>query len=273
MRCLEPGRIFSNQTGDIACDHYHRFPEDISLMKKMELNAYRLSLSWPRILPEGVGKISATGLDFYNRLIDGLVRAGTKPYITLFHWDYPYELYKKGGWLNRASVEWFAEYTQVVIDAFSDRVTDWITLNEPQSFIFTGHRTGEYAPGLKLPLSEVLLAAHHALMAHGRSVQVIRARAKRTPNIGWSPIGVVYCPKSENYYDIENARNKTFSILTKENMWNNTWFNDPAILGHYPEDGLRLYGKDVPCIYQGDMELIAQPLDYYGVPIENSVLL
>jgi beta-glucosidase len=271
VMCREPGRIVNGQTGDIACDHYHRFSEDIGLMKRMGLGAYRLSLSWPRILPNGVGKVNRAGLDFYDKLIDGLLEAGIKPFVTLFHWDYPYELYKQGGWLNRACVEWFAEYTRVVVDAFSNRVTNWITLNEPQSFIFTGHRTGQHAPGLKLSMSEVLLAAHHALLSHGRAVQVIREHAKSTPYIGWSPIGVVYHPRSRSAEDVERARQKSFSIVSKENMWNNTWFNDPAILGHYPEDGLTLYGKDAPVVQKGDMELIAQPIDYYGTTIYLSM--
>lgn len=267
MMCREPGRIAGGQTGEIACDHYHRYKEDVWLMKSMGLQGYRMSIAWPRILPEGVGKVNLKGLQFYSDLVDELLAAGIQPWVTLFHWDYPYELYKRGGWLNRETVEWFAEYTRVVIDALSDRVTNWITINEPQSFIFTGHRTGQHAPGLKLSMSEVLLAAHHTLLAHGWAVQVIRERAKKKPNIGWSPIGMVCHPRSQTAEDIEHARRSSFSIVSRDNMWNNTWFNDPAILGHYPEDGLKLYGQDAPAVRQGDMELIAQPLDYYGTTI------
>ena len=162
----------------LACDHYHRYKEDVSLMREIGVKAYRLSVSWPRVIPEGKGSINSLGLGFYDRLVDEMLAQDIQPWVTLFHWDYPYQLFLRGGWLNPDSPKWFADYVEAVIDKLSDRVTHWITLNEPQCFLHLGHSVGEHAPGLKLGVHEVLLATHHALLAHGFAVQTIRARAK-----------------------------------------------------------------------------------------------
>jgi beta-glucosidase len=150
MMCRKPGAIYLNQNGSVACDHYHRYKEDIAIMKEIGLKAYRMSLCWPRILPEGFGKINAKGIKFYNDLFNELIENEITPYVTLFHWDYPYDLYCRGGWLNPESPEWFADYVKAVMDNFSDRISNWITLNEPQCFIGSGHQTGCHAPGDKL---------------------------------------------------------------------------------------------------------------------------
>jgi beta-glucosidase len=261
-----PGKVWEGNTGDVACDHYHRYGEDARLMSEIGLQAYRLSISWPRVLPEGVGRVNAPGLAFYDRLVDALLENGADPWVTLFHWDYPYALYCRGGWLNRDSADWFAEYTAVIVDALSDRVTHWMTQNEPQCYIGLGHQTGVHAPGDKLPFRSVLLGAHHSLLAHGKSVQVIRARAKAKPLIGAAPVGVVKVPATETAADIEVARRETFAIRVQD-CFNNTWWADPMILGGYPEDGLELFGADVPQIRAGDMETMRQLLDFYGVNI------
>lgn len=264
--CRWPGKIQRGDSGDSGCDHYHRYPEDVHLMGEIGLQAYRLSIAWPRVIPEGVGTVNAKGLDFYNRLLDSLLERGIQPWVTLFHWDYPYALYCRGGWLNRDSVDWFADYAAVVVDALSDRVAHWMTINEPQCFIGLGHQIGEHAPGLKLSFPDVLLAAHHTLLAHGRAVQLIRARAKTKPTVGAAPVGVIKIPATDRVEDIEAARTAMFSVPAKD-CWNNTWFADPMILGRYPDEGVVRFQGDMPWIGDDDMEIIQQPLDFYGVNI------
>ncbi|HXK20504.1 MAG TPA: family 1 glycosylhydrolase, partial [Polyangiaceae bacterium] len=175
MFCRKPDAVWNGHTGDVACDHYNRYREDVALMKELGLQAYRLSVAWPRIQPTGVGAPNAAGLDFYDRLVDALLAAGITPWVTLFHWDFPLDLYHRGGWLNRDSADWFADYTTHVVSRLSDRVKHWMTLNEPQVYIGAGHHEGRHAPGDKLAFKEVLLAGHHTLLAHGKSVQAIRA--------------------------------------------------------------------------------------------------
>ncbi len=268
MMCRQEGKVWEGNTGDIACDHYNRYKEDVDLMSQLGLKAYRLSISWPRVIPEGVGKVNEKGLAFYDELVDSLLEKGIDPWITLFHWDYPYDLFCKGGWLNRDSADWFAEYTKVIVNKLSDRVSNWMTLNEPQCFIGLGHQTGEHAPGLKLGFSEVLLANHNALRAHGKAVKVIRQNATLKPKVGGAPVGVVKMPLTNSKEDVEIARKLMFSVNMK-NCWNNSWFADPMIFGTYPKDGLELFKEEMPRIYEGDMEEICQPLDFYGANIYN----
>jgi beta-glucosidase len=266
--CRLPGAIFAGQTGDIACDHYHRSGEDVKLMTEVGIRAYRLSISWPRVMPLGTGAVNQKGLAFYDKLVDQLLDAGIEPYITLFHWDYPLELFYKGAWLNRESPEWFADYTRVVVDKLSDRVRNWITINEPQVFLAMGLGQApmdvKHAPGMKLPVRDFLRAVHHTLMAHGRCVQVIRERAKTPPIIGWAPTGTVGVPATGSKADIEAARTHTAGIH-KRDGWNHAWYADPIILGHYPEAGLRLFGADMPKFPSSDFKIMKQPLDYYGL--------
>ena len=200
-------------------------------------------------------------LGFYDRLIDEMLANGIEPWVTLFHWDYPYELFLRGGWLNPDSPKWFADYVEAVVDRISDRVAHWITLNEPQCFLYLGHSIGEHAPGLKLGLHEVLLATHHALLAHGLAVKSIRARAKKKPLVGWAPVGWFYYPVSDKPEDVEAGRRATMRVA---DGWNNCWYADPVILGHYPEDGLRAFGSAVPKFPASDLETMCQPLDFYG---------
>ena len=264
--CRREGAILNGDTGDVSCDHYHRFRDDVRLMKQVGLKAYRLSVSWPRVMPEGVGPVNEKGVAFYDQLVDALLDAGITPYVTLFHWDYPYELYCRGGWLNPDSPAWFADYTRLLADRLSDRVKHWMTLNEPQCFIGLGHRNGNHAPGLKLSWLEVLRAGHHALLAHGRAVQTLRSACRQKPVIGWAPVGVVKYPVSDARSDVDAARAAMFSIDSKH-VWSNTWFSDPVCLGRYPEDGLKVFGPDAPRVKPGDFDTIRQPLDFYGVNI------
>ena len=264
--CRREGAIWKGQTGDVACDHYHRYKQDVAVMKQIGVRAYRLSVSWPRVLPEGVGQVNEKGIGFYDKLIDELLRAGIEPYVTLFHWDFPYQLYCRGGWLNRESSDWFAEYTRLLVDRLSDRVSNWITLNEPQCFIGQGHQDGFHAPGDKLGFSEMLRVGHNALLAHGKAVQVIRARSNSESKVCYAPVCVIKVPATDTAEDIEACRTSMFSI-TERNYWNNTWWMDPVFLGEYPADALELYGEAAPDISPGDMETISQPLDYFGANI------
>lgn len=266
MFCRKPGTIWQGQSGDTACDHYHRYAEDVALIKALGAKAYRLSISWPRVLPLGTGAVNGPGLDFYDRLVDELLKAGIEPYITLFHWDYPYELYCQGGWLNPVSSDWFADYTRVIIKKLSDRVSHWMTLNEPQVFLGAGHQDGRHAPGLQLGFRDVLQATHNALLAHGKSVQAIRANAVLKPQIGFAPIGSVHFPASLDPADVEAARKKMFAVERK-NAWNAAWFSDPIFFKQYPKDGVELFQGDMPVVKSGDMDIIGQPLDFYGVNI------
>ena len=266
--CKIKGFVKDGHTGATACDHYHKYKEDALLMKKLGLNSYRLSISWPRVLPYGIGKINETGLDFYDRLIDELLANGITPYVTLFHWDFPHELFLKGGWLNSDSSNWFAEYTKVIAQRLSDRVNHWITQNEPQCFIGLGHESGIHAPGLRLSNSDILLAAHNCLLAHGKSVQVLRQFSKIPCEIGYAPVGVTSFPDTNSLEDIEAARAHMFNI-TDPNQWGNTWWMDPVILGRYPKDGLEIMQQWLPKIGAKDMKIINQPLDFLGVNIYN----
>jgi len=261
-----PGKIAENNTGDVACDHYHRYKQDARLMGQMGLDAYRLSVSWPRVLPQGTGKVNAKGLDFYDRLVDALLDNHVTPWVTLFHWDFPYALFCRGGWLNRDVADWFADYTAVVVDKLSDRVAHWMTLNEPQCYIAEGHEIGEHAPGLKLDFPEVLLAAHNTLRAHGKAVQAIRARARKKPVIGVAVVGTTSFPATQSTADINAARHAMFKTKTRD-AWSNTWFADPIVFGHYPADALKVYGSAVPEFPDNDMKTIRQKIDFYGVNI------
>jgi beta-glucosidase len=266
MFCRQPKAIWSGQNGATACDHYHRYQNDVALMRELGLKAYRLSISWPRVIPAGTGQLNAAGMDFYNRLIDSLLAAGITPFVTLFHWDYPHELYCQGGWLNPASPEWFAEYAGKMAAAFSDRVTHWMTLNEPQCFIGLGHQSGLHAPGLKLPVAEVLRAAHHVLLAHGKAVQALRGQSRQTCRIGFAPMGKTKIPATTSPADIEAARQAMFAVPGKA-VTNNAWWMDPVFLGEYPADGVKLFGDDMPHIAANDMATIHQPLDFFGCNI------
>lgn len=267
----EPGHVFENQSGDVACDHYHRFAEDVGLMKEMGLKAYRFSIDWSRVLPEGVGAVNEKGIEFYNRLIDELLKNGIEPYVTLYHWELPYEIYKRGGWMNPQIVEWFGQYAKLVAERFSDRVKYFFTLNEPQCFVGLGFLNGEHAPGVKAPMRDTFEMAHNAMKAHGRAVQMLRQYGKQPLVIGYAPTGSMCYPETDRPEDIEAARQMLFAMQDNDRnwTWNVSWWSDPVLLGHYPEEGLKRYEKYLPKITDEDLKLMSEPIDMYGQNIYN----
>ncbi|GBF06077.1 beta-galactosidase [Deinococcus aerius] len=265
------GRSHERQTGDVACDHYHRYREDVALMREFGLGAYRFSVAWPRIQPEGRGAVNEAGLDFYDRLVDELLAANVTPWLTLFHWDLPSALQVRGGWLNPDVPGYFAEYAAILAERFSDRVAHWMTLNEPQCFIGLGLHTGEHAPGLTLSRADALQAGHHALLAHGHAVRALRAGARQPLRIGFAPVGVGAVPASEEARDVEAARAWMFGV--RDDLWNNAWWADPVLLGRYPEEGLARYGADAPRVAEGDLAVISEPTDFYGVNLYHGATI
>jgi len=264
-----PGRIHRGETGDMACDHYHRYDADVTLMREIGLNAYRLSLSWPRILPEGRGSVNARGLAFYDALVDSLLAREIEPWVTLFHWDFPLALYERGGWLNPESPQWFADYTAVVAGKLGDRVKHWITLNEPQMFVWLGHQTGKHAPGLELSLPELARISHHVLLAHGKACQVLRQHGRDDTQIGWAPAHAptdVADPGDREL--VAYAEAETFRLHElKDFTFNTAFWNEPALRGVYPQAYLESLGDHLPDTWQEDLKLIHQPLDFCGLNI------
>ena len=269
--CRELGRISDGSSGEIACDHYHRFEEDFALMETLGIRNYRLSVSWPRLIPGGVGGINQKGIDFYNRLIDSMLNHNITPFMTLFHWDYPYELFCKGGWLNRDSSDWFADYAELIAKSFGNKVKNFFTLNEPQCFIGLSYcGDAPHAPGIKFPTKDCLAMAHNVMLAHGKSVQALRAAVPGSM-IGYAPTATFYHPTSSEPRDIEAARAATFDI--KENDWffSISWWNDPIFLGKYPDKAQELFSDIMPEIKTDDMKTIRQPIDFYGLNIYRSI--
>ncbi len=266
-----PGKVKDGYFPEDGCDHYYRFADDIALMKKMGIKAYRFSIDWSRILPLGFGAVSEEGLGFYDRLIDKLLSAGIEPYVTLFHWELPQALEELGGWLNPSIVDWFGNYAAVISSHFSDRVHHFFTINEPQCFIGLGYVAGVHAPGKQLPLDQTLLMAHHVLMANGRAAIELRSHAKHAIQVGFAPTSSVAYPASESPADIEAARREYFSIPKDTNrwFWNVSLWSDPVFFGHYPDEAFSTYGSAMPKITDEDMALIHQPFDFYGQNIYN----
>ncbi|HET6624862.1 MAG TPA: GH1 family beta-glucosidase [Nocardioidaceae bacterium] len=252
--CAEPGRVLDGSSGQVACDHYHRYAEDVALMQRLGLDGYRFSVAWPRIQPEGRGKPSAAGLDFYDRLLDELLTAGIKPMATLFHWDLPQALEDKGGWLNRETTDRFAEYATLVGMRFADRVAHWIPVNEPNVVTMLGHALGRHAPGKQL-MFDALPVAHHLLLAHGRAVNALRA-------VGATSIG-----SANNHTpvwvatDSDEDREAASAYAT---LWNRL-FSDPMLRGAYPAG----FEDLMPGPVQDDLQVISAPLDFYGVNYYN----
>ena len=255
-----PGKIKDGGTGDVAVDHYHRYPEDIALMKSLGVKAYRFSTAWPRILPDGKGRIERRGLDFYSRLVDDLLKAGIEPYLTLYHWDLPSALQAHGGWATRDIAGQFADYAAIVTRALGDRVANWITLNEPWCISFLSHEIGEHAPGLK-NRALAMQAAHHCNLAHGQAVQAIRAA---TPRPADTKVGITL-----NYSTVlpltDSAADRRAADLVHQYdpFW--SWFTRPLFTGAYGPAWPPLAEGDGPEIRPGDMALICQRLDFLGV--------
>lgn len=264
--CRKPGAVVQAGSG-AACDHYHRYAQDIALMQQLGLQAYRFSISWPRVLPCGTGQVNTEGLDFYDRLTDALLAAGITPYVTLYHWDYPLALHRFGGWLHPESPDWFSRYAEIIVDRLSDRVRHWITFNEPQIFVGFGYQAGSHAPGERLDSAQVMTIGHTVLLAHGKAVQAIRSRAKCRPAIGYAvSVSPVAIPATDTGEDIRAAREIFFAAARPLSI-NNSWWTDPVVLGRYPEDGLALFANDLPLTGGSDFATICQPLDFLGLNV------
>lgn len=271
----EEGRILDGKDAYTACDHMHRYKEDYKLMKLLGIKAYRFSMSWARILPEGTGKVNEKAIAMYRDMIFSMKENGIEPYITMYHWEFPQALQDKGGWLNEDVIQWFGEYAKVVAENFSDICEYFITLNEPECFVGLGHLSGVHAPGLKLPYKDVFKIAHNALRAHGQAVINLRKYASRPIKVGYAPTCGMAYPATDSPEDIEAARKTLFGFHQPMDnwTWNVAWFNDPVFLGKYPEEGLKKFAEYLPEITDEDMKLISQPLDFMGQNIYNGYMM
>lgn len=258
------GKIKHGETADIACDHYHRFKEDVALMKQIGLKSYRLSISWPRVLPQGVGMINEKGLQFYSDLIDELVAAGIEPLVTLHHWNLPMELYNKGGWKNEESPKWFEGFTKVVVDKLSDRVRYWITFNEFQIFMGLGYGAGIHAPFENNDDATLLKMSGNLMLAHGKAVSIIRTYGKQTSQIGLAPTGDVWIPKNDTVEEVEYARAKSFALSKNSFVMDNSWWADPIFMGHFCDGAKERFGDLLPDFTSDQWAEVSQPLDFYG---------
>ncbi|GGU58162.1 beta-glucosidase [Streptomyces albospinus] len=247
----QAGRIKDGSDARVATDHYHRFREDVALIQELGVGAYRFSVAWPRVVPDGAGAVNGAGLDFYDRLVDALLEAGVAPVPTLFHWDTPQALEEGGGWLRRDTAEHFAAYADAVAARLGDRVECWITLNEPAELTLLGYGLGQHAPGRAL-LFDALPAAHHLLLGHGLAVQALRARG--ATGIGIANSHGPTWPASDSAADTAAA--DLYDLLL------NRLFADPLLLGHYPDDGLAAL---LPGPVADDLATISAPLDWYGI--------
>jgi beta-glucosidase len=249
-----PGMVEGGHTGDVACDHYRRFEQDIERMSELGLNAYRFSLSWSRLLPAGRGAVNPAGLDFYHRLVDRLLDRGIQPVVTLYHWDLPAALDDLGGWLNPDIRHWFADYARVAFEAFGDRVPMWATLNEPWVVADAGYLFGVHAPGHRSPFAAAR-AAHHLLCAHGAAVQAYRAQCRQR-------IGIVINLEPK---EPASAQPADVAAAARAEAYMNRQYLDPLFLGRYPGELPGIYGEAWPDHPAADLELIRQPLDFLGV--------
>ena len=253
--CRLPGVIADSSNGDIACDHYQRWEEDLNLIAALEVDAYRFSVSWPRVRPGGTGPWNARGLDFYERLVDGLLARGIKPYLTLNHWDLPEELQAEGGWSNRDTVYRFVEYALGMHKRLGDRVASITTHNEPWVIAHLGHEKGIFAPGIK-NRATAMQVAHHLLLSHGLALQALRAEgctAKLGIVLNLSPVH----PATDAPADIEKATLEDGLLLR--------WYLDPLFTASYPTDVLEHLGCDAPAVAAGDLQAISTPMDFLGV--------
>ena len=250
-----PGKTTNGDTGDIACDHFHRYLDDIVLMRRIGLKAYRFSVSWTRVLPAGKGAVNAAGLDFYDRLVDSLCAANIEPFITLHHWDYPQALYEDGGWTNRDNLGYFADFAAIMAKRFGDRIQSWTTFNEPGVIASDGYITGEHAPG-EQDIPKGIQVTHNLMVAHGLAVQALRGV---NPNLR---VGIVL-----NQWMADAAEDEPQSIQNAEKAWNTseTTFLHPIFKGYYHPAQVEMAGNTLPEIHAGDMALISQKLDFMGI--------
>jgi len=252
--CRVPGAIDNGDTGNVACDHYHRWPEDTRLMRELGVGAYRFSIAWPRVLPDGTGAVNPAGLAFYDRLVDALLEAGIRPFATVYHWDLPQALQDRGGWPARDTAHALGEYAGVLGAALGDRVQDWFTVNEPLCSAWIGHLEGRMAPG-EQDIARAVPAAHHLLLGHGLAVQALRAAAPGA-RVG-AVVNLSPCePASADPADLAAAR--------RADGHTNRWWLDPLHGRGYPADMVEVYGVEPP-VRDGDLATIATPTDHVGL--------
>jgi len=253
--CATPGKVRNGDTGEVACDFYHRYPEDLALMKELGLDAFRFSVAWPRIVPQGRGAVNEAGLDFYDRLVEELLGAEIEPYVTLYHWDLPQELEDQGGWVVRETAEAFVEYAEVVARRLGDRVGNWITQNEPRVAAWLGYGLGIHAPG-RQGIADMLAAGHHILLSHGLAAEVLRR------DVPGARVGIAL---DLNPVDPASDSDEDRAAARAADGENNRWFLDPVFRAEYPADILERFAPAAPPVRDGDMAKIAAPIDLLGV--------
>jgi beta-glucosidase len=253
--CSTPGKIADGSSGAVACDHYHRYGEDVAMMRDIGLAAYRFSIAWPRVIPEGLGTVNRLGLDFYDRLVDALLDAGIVPMPTLYHWDLPQALEDAGGWPVRTTAEAFADYAEIVVKRLGDRVRTWMTINEPFVVAYHGYVSGQHAPGRR-DIADGVAAAHHLLLGHGLAMSRIRAVAPQ------SSVGIVlnFTPVVAATDDAEDVAEADFVDALE-----NRWYIEPLCGLDYPEEAVQRLGWDRREVLPDDLDLIAVPIDVLGV--------
>jgi len=251
-----PGKTYHGETGDVAVDHYHRMPQDVELMAHLGIGAYRFSLAWPRILPDGRGSINVRGLDFYDRLVDALLAKNILPVATLYHWDLPIALYNEGGWLNRDTAYAFADYAEVVARQLGDRVSMWITHNEPWCSAYLGYGAGTHAPGMQ-DMQAAVTVGHHLLLSHGLAVPRLRTHTKAGTQVG---IALNFTP----VYPADDTP-ETAQSVERTDTFTNRWFVEPIYKGAYPEHLFEDIGVKPPPVQENDLGVIATPIDFLGV--------
>ncbi len=254
--CTLPGKVRNGESGAIACDHYHRYREDVALMRDLGLTAYRFSIAWPRILPNGRRVVNQKGLDFYDRLVDELLRNRIQPFATLYHWDLPQALEDQGGWTNRSTVDAYVDYSGIVAHRLGDRVKHWITHNEPEVVAWRGYGYGHHAPGRVEREGGALRAAHHVLLSHGRAVEPIRAGSPGA-EVGITLNLTPVYPASTSWKDRAAA--------SLSDGRGNRWFLDPVFRGEYPADMLEKFAEHLPTLLDQDLPSIAAPIDFLGI--------
>jgi beta-glucosidase len=253
--CRTPGAVDNGDTGDLACDHYHRWQEDVGLISRLGVDSYRFSVAWPRIRPDGVGRPNPAGLAFYDRLVDELLAEGIAPLVTLYHWDLPQVLQDRGGWPERATAEAFADFAALVAARLGDRVSDWNTVNEPLCIAWLGHLEGRMAPGER-DLRRAIDTSHHVLLGHGLATQAVRANAARPASIG------LVCNLSPCEPGSDRPEDMAAAVRADGHI--NRWWLDPIFGRGYPADMIDVYGLEPP-VRAGDLEVIAEPTDYFGI--------